>query len=246
MHVYVTLTICSFVQHTIAGEHAGLPTKCKFHAWATGLWTDVTVSKAENFILVTCCTVYFPEKREKKTVVSIEALNSLWRPMAEQIISIAIELFSRLFGETQKMSKQEDEESVTEILNSMKKELGEILKSEAGQRLIGDVGKLAKKVCTQTDFLAMIKSFFQLAKDMAEKWLGWIFSPTVMLTIFLLCIAGLIVYIVCVPQSTVAVWVTSLLSRLAEIFVALGQFCAEKIAKFFEKSSLELEDSAED
>lgn len=146
--------------------------------------------------------------------------------MEQQIISTALVHFTRLFGE--------ESNEVTVICDRIKRKLQEFVKSEEGQGLIRDFEELGRAVSNKKGFWSAIKNFFHSAKE-------WSPSPIVMLAIFLLCIAGLTVYIVCVPQSTVAVWVTSLLSCLAAIFAELGRkVLAEKIAEFFARPSLEL------
>ena len=161
--------------------------------------------------------------------------------MAEKIVPTAIALSRDLF---QGVTDQE-EQSVEDNLNCIKNDLREIMKTEVGQRLIKNVGKLAKNVGTLEGFQGIVKELFQLAKEVTGKVMNGLSSHPLLATlaIFLLLLAALVVYIYLVPESTVAVWVNSLIHDLgvvlANIFHRLKDFTMA-VAEFLKSSGLEL------
>jgi len=143
------------------------------------------------------------------------------------VVSSAINLSHDLFK-----GLNDQEESVDNIINCIKDDLYEIVKTERGQRLIENVGKLATKVGTYEAFQATIKRLFQLAKEV---------NPARALALFLLLIAALGVYMYLVPESMVAVWVNMVIQHLgvglANSFNRLKDFTMA-VAEFFKSFPL--------
>ena len=160
--------------------------------------------------------------------------------MAEQIVSTATALARGISQAA--IDQEESQQSVEDILNCIKDDLRQIVRTPLGQRLIKNVGMLATKVRTWEDFLGMIKELFQLAKDTVLNWLSSQPAQVVM-AVFLVLVAGLIVYINLAPESVVAVWVNSLIHDLgvvfANIFHRLKDFTLA-VAEFFRRSDVEL------
>lgn len=146
------------------------------------------------------------------------------------VISLrATELTSSLFQCNSKEGKEEVDPTIDEIVRC----LNECLETVPGRKFINLVKGYARIVVSKEAFMNAVKEFFHGAKK-------WATSPMRMFCLFVLGIAALITYIICVPESVVAEWVTSLLAMLADRLSFVGLTICDKIGEFFAGNSLEL------
>lgn len=176
------------------------------------------------------------------TLKTLAMATQVSKTMSKQVVSTAIKLLRGFFKGVTDQEESVEEESVEDILNRVKNNLHAIVKTESGQRLLKDVGKLGNKVETFEVLEVIIKELFQLAKEVTDMVMNWLSSnrAQVTLAIFVLLIAAL-TYLA--PETMVAVWVNTVIHNLgvslANIFHRLKDFTMA-VAEFFQRSGLEL------